>query len=99
MRGMRVRGRGMDWSVRGTKGASSCASVAVVSEGRAWAESDGCVVVNVDCGAGAVMGRTEGLGSGGSRDVVRRGRLASTASSFAGEEIVFSCCLSSCSFC
>lgn len=86
----------MDWSVRGTKGAS-CISV---SEGRACVDSEGCVVLKVDCGAGAVMGRTEGLGSGGSREVVRRGSAACCAvSSFAGEEIVFSCCFGSCALC
>lgn len=30
--------------------------------------------MNVDCGAGAVEGRMEGLGSGGSRDVERSGK-------------------------
>lgn len=68
-------GRGMETLVRGTKG-SSCWGV---GESRAVSRGDpgvidGCVDANVDCGAGAVEGRGDGLGSGGSSEVVRSGK-------------------------
>ena len=72
MRGMRLIRRGMDCLVSGMNG-SSDGSVSASSsrlEGRVWVEIDGWVVENVDFGAGAVEGRTYGLGSGGLRDMV-----------------------------
>lgn len=49
------------------------AEFGVVSMRGGWIE--GWVVVNVGWGAGAVEGWIEGLGSGGSRDVVRGGKV------------------------
>lgn len=68
--------RGMDCLVRGMKGDSegSVSGSEGIVVGRVVVDSEGCVVTNADCGAGAVQGRIEGLGSGGSREVVRRGK-------------------------
>jgi hypothetical protein len=82
MRGMRERRRGRGCLVRGVKGGVSVLSDGGDEGGRVRA---GCVVGNVECGAGAVEGRIEGLGEGGSRDVVRRGK------SEAGSWSVFCC--------
>jgi hypothetical protein len=81
MRGMRVTGYGMDCWVRGMKESSGWEASSWSSRlvGRVDVESEGCVVVNVDCGAGAVEGRTEGLGSGGSSDVERSGKAGCEA--------------------
>lgn len=68
--------------VRGVKGVSWVGESE--GRGRVLVESEGCVVLNVDCGAGAVEGRTAGLGSGGSREVVRTGGTG-CASACAGE--------------
>lgn len=75
MRGIRLIRRGIDCLVSGMNGGSDGPVSASSSrlEGRVWVETDGWVVENVEFGAGAVEGRTHGLGSGGSREVVRRG--------------------------
>jgi len=111
MRGIRLMRRGMDWRVSGTKGGSSrsfsnCSSS--TAEERVLVESEGCVVENVDCGAGAVEGRMDGLGSGGSREVVRRvkagcetgvGAVGATIGAANCSDCFFSCCSTSRSFC
>ena len=76
MRGIRLTRRGIACLVRGTKGGPSKSGSGSSERfvGTVVVECEECVVLKFDCGAGAVEGRTDGLGSGGSRDVVRSGK-------------------------
>lgn len=102
MRGMRLTRSGMDCLVRGTKRGSEVEEGEAGSVASVVLESEGCVVVKEECGAGAVEGRIEGLGSGGSRDVVRRGKAGGPEKTAAGmgaadcTVISSICCVSSC---
>ncbi len=104
MRGMRFKRRGMDCLVRGMKSVGDSTWGTDSSEGLVGrlAISEGCVVVKLDWGAGAVEGRSDGLGSGGSRDVVRRGKAgwggsvdAKVAAAGCGASTSFFCVISS----